>query len=138
VGMTYAFVTRPKYGTGKNAAGETVIAVADSESGNLDPSIVANMVCGVCGFSAVTPMFQIGVTTAKTTPAIFLGGGFRVLPTAKGEFAVGAGFALPWVRLLKPGVELGKVVAGTAELENNLEWRLLPRRHYYLNLQYKF
>jgi hypothetical protein len=138
IGLTYAFVTRPKYGTGKNAAGETVITVADSESGNLDPSIMTNMVCGFCGLSAVTPMFQIGVTTAKATPAVFFGGGFRLLPTAKGEFAVGAGFAVPWARQLKAGVAPGKVIAGTAELENNLEWRRLEGRHYYLNLQYKF
>jgi hypothetical protein len=138
IGLTYAFVTRPKYGTGKNAAGETVITAAESESGNIDPSIMANMVCGFCGLSAVTPMFQIGVTTAKTTPAIFLGAGLRLLPTSKGEFAVGGGFAFPWARQLKPGVAPGKVIAGTAELENNLEWRRLEGPHYYLNLQYKF
>jgi len=138
VGLTFSTVNRPTYGTGTNDAGQTVITPGPIDSYSIDPTIMVNLICGFCGLNSVTPMFQIGTSTSKTTPAIFLGGGFRLAATAKGDFAFGIGWVLPWAKQLKSGVEPGKVIDGTADLQTNLEWRRITGQHVYVNLQYKF
>jgi hypothetical protein len=139
VGVTFNRVSRPVYGTGKNAAGQTTIALSETDkTTKVDPTVLVNFVCGFCGLTRLTPMFQIGTSTSKTTPAILLGGGVRVFPTAKGEFAIGYGAILPWAKQLKNDDDLGKVIDGTAALEQHLEWRVVKGFHSYVTLQYKF
>lgn len=138
VGLTYARVQRPKYGTGKNAVGETVIAEAPPDDSQFAPTLMVNFLCGFCPAAALTPMIQIGASTSKDAPALFLGGGIRLLPTSKGDFAVGVGWVLPFARQLKSSSAVGKVIAGTAELDSNLEWQRVSGTHVYVNLQYKF
>lgn len=139
VGLTFSRVKRPEYGTGKNSDGETVIAqVAPKDDASLDPSLMVNFVCGFCGLTPLTPMFQVGVSTSKTSPAMFLGGGIRFAGTAKGDFAFGYGAVLPWAKQLKNEADLNKVISGTAELAEHLEWRRVTGFHSYVTLQYKF
>ncbi len=138
VGLTYSRVTRKTYGTGKNDAGQTIITQGPESTQNVDPTVLVNFTCGFCALSPVTPMFQVGTSTSKDTQAIFLGGGFKFADTPKGAFAVGIGWALPFAKQLKPGVELNTVIDGTADLEKNLEWARIPGQHFYLNIQYKF
>lgn len=139
VGLTFNQVDRPIYGTGKNAAGETIIALsATDKSTKIDPTLMVNFVCGFCRLSPVTPMFQIGTSTSKTTPAILVGGGVRFLATSKGDFAIGFGWIVPWAKQLKNEGDLNKVIAGTAALEEHLEWRIVDKFHKYVTLQYKF
>ena len=138
VGLIYSNPKRPKYGTGKNEAGETIIAAAKTDSSSLDPSVLVNFVCGFCGATPLVPMFQIGASTSKTSPALFFGGGIRLLSTGKGDFAIGSGLVVPWAKQLKSGVEPGTVIDGTAALENQLEWRRVTGKHVYFSIQYKF
>lgn len=139
VGVTFNKVDRPVYGTGKNAAGQTVIALSQTDkSTKVDPTVLVNFVCGFCGLTQVTPMFQVGTSTSKTTPAILLGGGLRFFATSKGEFAFGFGAILPWAKQLKNEDDLGKVIDGTAAVEEHLEWRIVKGFHSYITLQYKF
>jgi hypothetical protein len=139
VGLTFNKVDRPVYGTGKNAAGETVIALSASDtSTKIDPTLLVNFVCGFCGLTPLTPMFQVGTSTSKTSPAILLGGGVRFAATAKGDFAIGFGAILPWAKQLKNENDLGKVIPGTAALDEHLEWQRVKGFHSYLTLQYKF
>jgi hypothetical protein len=83
-------------------------------------------------------MFQIGASTSKDMPAILVGGGVRIVGTTKGNFTLGAGFAVPWAKQLKHGITPGTVIDGTAELDKNLEWRLVSGAHAYVNIQYVF
>lgn len=139
VGLTFSNTERPKFGTGKNDKGETIIKQADPDKSNIDPTLMVNFVCGFCGATGLTPMFQVGTSTSKTTPAIFLGGGIRFIATAKGDFGVSGGLVVPFAKQLKAGVNPGDVIDGTADLENKLEWRTITGKHpFYLMLQYKF
>jgi hypothetical protein len=134
-GVTFTVVSRKQYGTG-TSDGKTVITEKDPDTSNVDPSVMVNMLCGFCGFSGFTPMFQVGASTSKTTPAVFVGGGFRILATTKGDVAVGGGWAIAFNKELKDGVKPGDAIGGTAELDQKLGWRRVNGT--YLILQYKF
>ena len=137
VGLAYSKVKRPRFGTAVDAAGKTVIAEAVPEEGSLDPSLLVNFICGLCPDWTLSPMVQVGVSTSKTSPALFLGGGFRLFGLGKGDFAFSAGGALPFARQLKDGVSPGKIIDSAAALEAELTWR--PAKWgWYGVLQYKF
>jgi hypothetical protein len=139
VGLTFSNTERPKFGTGKNDKGETIIKQSDPDKSNIDPTLMVNFVCGFCGATGLTPMFQVGTSTSKTTPAIFLGGGIRFIATAKGDFGISGGLVVPFAKQLKAGAKPGDVIDGTADLDNKLEWRTVSGQHpFYLMLQYKF
>ena len=136
-GLTFAKVKRQKFGTGTNDAGKTVISEADPDESSIDPTLMMNFLCGFCGASGFTPMFQVGTSTSKSTPAIFLGGGIRLLPTSKGDVALGVGYVIPFAKQLKGDAAVGDPIEGTADLENKLEWQRV-KGAVYVNLQYKF
>jgi hypothetical protein len=137
VGATFAYVERPKFGTAMNDAGQTVVAVTAPDRYTVDPSVLVNFVCRCGPAPLLTPMIQIGGSTSKETPALFLGGGVRLFHTGAGDFAFGAGWVVPWVRQLKT-LHVNDVVEGTAEIEADLELRPLAAKNFYWSLQYKF
>lgn len=134
VGATFGFVTRPKYGTSTNAAGQTTIAKQKDDRVSVDPTVMVNFV--PWGVSGATPMAQVGASASKTSPAVFVGGGWRVLGT-NGGFALGLGLMLAWVKDLQTLSE-GSVVKGTKEIDDDLAFDPQPRPRFYFNLQYKF
>jgi hypothetical protein len=138
VGVTFSNVTRPSYGTAMNDAGKIVIAEGQTDSSSIDPTIMVNFSCGFCGTGPLRPMFQVGASTSTSSPAVFIGAGIRLAETAKGAFAIGAGFVLPWARQLKDDSPVGTIIDGTADLDAHLEWRRLSGTYVYWNLQYKF
>ena len=136
LGATFGFVTRPKYGTGKNAAGETIITAATPDRVSIDPTIMVNFV--PTSFSGAAPFVQLGAATSKTSPAVFIGGGWRVPgSSASNGIAVGVGLMLAWVKDLQT-LQPGSVVTGTSQIESDMAFDPQPRPRFYFNIQYKF
>lgn len=136
VGATFGFVKRPKYGTGKDAAGQTVVTIAGDERVSVDPTVMLNLVPR--GMYGAVPMMQLGASVSKTSPAMFLGGGWRLPGTGtNGGVGVGVGLMLAWVKDLQKLHE-GSVVTGTSDIEADLAFDPQPQPRFYLNLQYKF
>jgi len=136
VGAVFGFVTRPKYGTGKNQAGDTIVARVPDDQVSVDPSVLVNFVCR-CAAGAFAPMVQIGASTSKDLPAILVGGGLRLFGAGKGDVAIGGGLMLAWVKDLQTLKE-GDVVTGTKDIEADLGYGARPRPRGYFGIQYKF
>ena len=136
VGATFGFVTRPKYGTGKNAAGETVVTAAGQDRVSVDPTVMVNFV--PTGISGAAPFIQLGASASKTSPAVFVGGGWKVPGTASDKgIAVGLGLMLAWVKDLQT-LQINSVVTGTSQIDADMAFDPQPRPRFYFNLQYKF
>jgi hypothetical protein len=134
-GVTFTRFDRRTYATSKNDAGETVVGESIDEL-TVDPTVMVNFVVRNYPGAFLTPMVQVGVSTSKDTPTIFLGGGLRFLHLGKGDFAFGAGAAFPWTKQLKtlaPNV----VVKGQKDIDDDLEFRSAGV-HLFWSLQYKF
>lgn len=58
-GAVFGTVKQPEYGTGTNAAGQTIVTRIEDTSLSVNPTILANFVCR-CGMGLLAPMFQIG------------------------------------------------------------------------------
>lgn len=137
VGAAFAFVDRPKYGTHRNSRGDVTVASAGIDSVSVNPTVLLNFVCRCGGAAIVEPMAQIGASTSKETPTVFLGGGIRLFGIGRGDFGIGGGAALTWVRDLTK-LEVGQTVGGTADIERDLSFKHAPHVGRYLVLQYKF
>ena len=137
LGAAFAFVDRPKYGTHKNARGDVTVASAGVDSVSVNPTVMVNFVCRCGGATIVEPMAQIGASTAKETPSIFFGGGIRLFGIGRGDFAIGGGAVVSWVRDLTK-LDVGQTVGGTADIEKDLSFSHPPRVGSYMVLQYKF
>ncbi len=145
VGATFARLPRPKYATTTNPdTGKTVVDEVTVEETTVDPTVMVNFVCR-CD-TILTPMFQLGASTDKDHPAIFIGGGVRLFHSAKGDFGIGYGYVNAWVKQLQK-LKPGDVVSGQAALDKDLKFQRLgdgkafdddSRWHHYINLQYKF
>jgi len=135
LGVGVAFVsgiTKPKYGTARNAAGATTVALSKRENIGLDASVLANLVMRInLGIGA--PMLQLGATASKDTPGILMGGGLRLFyPKA---FGFGFGWARVWVKDLTLLHE-GDVIQGTKDIEADLSFKTVDGL--YLVFQYSF
>jgi len=137
VGAVFAFVDRPKYGTHRNSRGDVTVASAGIDSVSVNPTVLLNFVCRCGGAAIVEPMAQIGASTSKETPTVFLGGGIRLFGIGRGDVGIGGGAALTWVRDLTK-LEVGQTVGGTADIEKDLSFKHAPHVGSYLVLQYKF
>ncbi len=134
-GLILSDVRRPKYGTTKNAAGETVIGAAKNEAESYDAAIVTNFVCR-CGWGEeLTPMIQLGVAPRPSSPSILLGAGVRLFGLGKGDVAVGVGVIMAWVKDLTD-LKPGDAVSGTKDIEADLSYQRRTRP--YVALLYKF
>jgi len=135
IGVTFGFVTRPKYGTGTNADGQTVVAPATPDSVSVDPTVMVNFVPR--GVTGAVPIIQVGASTSKTSPAVLLGGGWRMPGGPKGAFVIGVGAMFAWVKDLQQ-LHVGSVITGTKDIESDLGFDPQPKVRWYFNLQYKF
>jgi hypothetical protein len=136
-GAVFAVVDRPKYGTRRNSRGELTVASAGVTSLSVDPSVLLNFVCRCGGGTILEPMAQVGASTSKETPALFVGGGIRVFVVGRGDVAVGGGLLLAWVRDLAT-LAVGDVVSGTADIREDLGFGRAPRAGHYFVIQYKW
>jgi len=135
VGATFAQLTRPKYGTSTNAAGETIVQKAKDERALITPSVMVNITPQ--NKSGVVPIFQFGVSIATSAPALLIGGGWKIPGVQSGRLAFSGGAVLGWVKDLDK-LQVNDVVTGTKELEADLRFDPMPRFGWYLNIQYKF
>jgi hypothetical protein len=137
VGLVAGYVTRPKYGTSVDAAGNTIVARLDDDTVSVDPAVMVNFISR-SGTSLLRPMVQIGAATSKDSPALFLGAGWRVLGKNKAGFAVSVGLMVAWVKdlqTLSPNDE----VTGTKDIEADLQFDWAkPKPRFYWSLQYTF
>ena len=136
VGAVFSTIREPVYGTGQNAAGQTIVAKKQDKSLAISPTVLANFVCR-CGTGLLSPMAQVGVAASKDTPAILLGGGIRLFGLGKGDVAVGGGAAFTWVKDLQK-LKVGDAVTGTNDINSDLGFSGTPRVAGYFAIQYKF
>lgn len=136
VGVVFAAVNRPQYGTAKNSAGATVVARVPDTSLAINPTLTVNFVCR-CGLGSLAPMLQIGAATSKDSPALLLGGGLRLFGLGKGDLAIGGGVMFAWVKDLR-ALKDGDPVSGTKDIEADLAFESKPRTKGYLSILYKF
>lgn len=136
VGAVFSTVTAPQYGTGKNSAGQTVVAKSPDRSLAVNPSVLANFMCR-CGSGLLAPMGQIGVATSKDLPAILLGGGIRLFGFGAGDIAISGGWAVSWFKDLQK-LQVGSVISGSTDIDADLAYTTKPRKGGYFAIQYRF
>lgn len=136
IGAVFGSFKQPKYTTGTNSSGQTVVTRLPDSTVSINPAVMLNFVCR-CGLGAVAPMFQIGAATSKTLPAILLGGGLRLWGLGSGHVAIGGGAMFGWIKDLHDLKE-GQKVADLATIEADLRYRSGPKRGAYFVVQYKF
>lgn len=136
VGAVFGTIKQPTYGTGTNSSGQTIVAKKSGNSLSVNPTILVNFVCR-CGTGLLVPMLQIGAATSKDLPAILLGGGFHLFGLGKGDVAVGGGLMLGWYKDLNK-LQVGDVVTGTNDINNDLGYIGTPKPAAYAAIQYKF
>jgi hypothetical protein len=82
-------------------------------------------------------MFQIGVATSKDLPSILLGGGLRLFGLGKGDVAIGGGAMFGWYKDLQK-LQVGSIITGTTDINNDLAYISTPKVAGYMAIQYKF
>jgi hypothetical protein len=135
LGAVFGFLTAPRYGTTKNATGETIVSRAPDARVAVAPGVIVNLVCRCRSGPFVAPMLQIGTATSADAPAILFGAGIRLFGAGKGDVAIGGGLLVGWVKDLRTLGE-GHIVGGTADIEADLGYA--ARRSGYFVIQYKF
>jgi hypothetical protein len=137
VGMTFGFVSRPKYGTKTDpVTNQITVTRSKDEEVSLDPTVMVNFVPR--GLAGAVPIVQFGASVSKSAPAVLMGGGYRIPGTGdKGALVVGVGLALAWVQDLHKFHE-GSVVTGTSDIDGDYTFSPQPKPRLYVNFQYKF
>jgi len=136
VGVVFGAIKQPKYGTDKNAQGQTIVARVPDTSLSIAPSVLVNFVCR-CSTGALVPMFQLGAATSKDLPGILGGVGIRLFGLGKGDVAIGGGAMFGWVKDLQK-LKSGDVVGGTKDIDADLGYSGRPKIGSYFVIQYKF
>ncbi len=121
--MVYNSLTYPQYGTGTNAAGETIIVQTEDRK-PIDGALMLNLVTRLGGPSVAHPFIQFGVSSAKDFPGFLAGLGFRF--TAPFAFSISAGGMITRYKDLDDRSLIGKTVSGTAEIEDHLVYKTTP------------
>lgn len=135
-GAVFGTITKPNYGTDKNAAGQTVVAKTANSSLSISPSLMVNFVCH-CSAGPLAPMAQIGTSVSKDLPGILLGGGLRLFGLGKGDISLSGGAMFAWVKDLQK-LKPGDVVNGTADINADLGYTSKPKTGKYFAILYKF
>jgi len=136
-GAIIGSVKAPKYGTGMDAAGHTIVAPPTYATVSVNPVVSANFVCR-CGTGWLTPLIQIGAAASKDTPALLTGVGLRLFGvTAKTNVALAGGVMYAWVKDLQK-LHVGSVISGTSDIDSDLGFRSTPRIGAYMSLQFNF
>lgn len=136
IGATASYFDRPKYATATDASGKMVVARVQNDKVNLDPTVLVNFLPQSEEGAAIR-MWQIGASSSKDSPAVFLGMGWRIFGGGSGGVAIGVGAAIAWVKTLQ-GLAEGAPITGTKDIEEHVKFDLNPRVRPYFNVQYKF
>jgi hypothetical protein len=139
VGLVSSNVTRVKFGTGTNAAKETIVTQTDEGSRDFDAALVLNYLVRVKESRSLVPMLQIGASADKDAPTVLVGGGVRLFGQKSQGFAIGAGFALTWLRTLDTAaLPLNSPVTGTTQIEESMKYEFQGLGKWYFTLQFNF
>jgi hypothetical protein len=120
-GLIISPVLTPDYGTTTDANGQLIVAPPTHKSASFSAALMMNAVCR-CGMkpSFLYPMFQFGVSTDGTSPALLFGGGVRF--TRPKRVALSGGVLLAWIKDLN-ALSVGSPVKGTSDITNDLRYR---------------
>jgi hypothetical protein len=136
IGLVVSRVKQPKYGTGKNEAGDTIVTREDDEETSYEGALLLNLVCRCRFGGGVFPMLQFGVSPDRDRPAILGGLGVRfggVSGLKNVGFALGGVLAFPKDLT---DLKVGDVVDGTTAIEADLDFK--PTVKAYFTIQYSF
>jgi len=136
-GTAHTWLEYPKFGTGTDANGKTIVTDAGTEKFtrlNLTAMFNWNY---YCRNSNVIPFFQLGVGANAEYPAFFIGGGFRFGSDAKTHFAISGGFATSWVKTLHK-LQLGSIVSGSSDIDKDVTYELKFPLKPYIGIQFNF
>ena len=133
VAGVYNDLRYPKYSTGKNDAGQTIVKKT-TDTGNVDAAITMNLLCNCFGGNFLYPGIQVGVSKAKDYPGILGGLVFRFAQPKQLSFAIGR--MLTWYKDLNT-LTVNGPVGSDLELQGDLKRRRAPTA-LYLAAQYNF
>lgn len=130
VAVVYSGLTYNLFST-KTVNGNTVVSKTEKD----DPfhaAVVLNFLPTAYANEVISPLFQIGLSSAKEYPALMFGVGGRLFakPLA---FAVGSVFG--FTKELNTLSE-GSVISGQADIDKDLKTKVVPS--WYLSVQYNF
>jgi hypothetical protein len=136
-GVAYTFLSYPKFGTGTDAAGNTIVSDAGNDNfKRLNLTAMFNWNYYIPK-SNVHPFFQIGLGANADYPALLTGLGARLSSDTGGHFAISGGFASTWVKSLNK-LKIGDKVSGSAELEKDITREFKWPMKAYIGFQYNF
>jgi len=137
VGIAYANLSFPKFGTNKNASGQDVVADAGEEAINkVNITTMINYTLFIPNTS-VHPFWQLGIGLNTDFPTILTGVGVRINASGVRRLALAAGVATTWIKSLNK-LTLGEVVAGPAAVEKDTYFKFNTRPQPYVGLQFNF
>ena len=131
--VIYNHLTYPKYGTTVKDGKTVVERVKDAEP--VSGAIMLNLIPRFGRTSAVYPMLQVGVSSAKEFPGFLAGVGLRF--TAPVAFSLSAGGIVTRFKDLDQSLHVGDVVTGTSDIDKHLQYRTSPVA-LYAAMQMKF
>jgi hypothetical protein len=133
-GFVLASIRAPKYGTGTDAGGKTIVVRKDDKPVSYAGALLLNWVWAKPAQSSIHPLFQTGVSISPDGPGVLAGLGFRIGRPKR--VALAAGGILMWVKDLDT-LAVGGPVTGTAELDDDLEYKHHVRLYFTIQYQFK-
>lgn len=136
-GIAFTTLKYPKFGTGTDEAGNTIVTDAGEENfKRLNLTAMFNWNYYIPK-SNVHPFFQIGLGANAEYPALLTGLGLRIGSDNGSHFAISGGFASSWIKTLNK-LKIGDKVSGTAELEKDISHEFKWPLKQYIGIQYNF
>ncbi len=131
VGVIATNIAYARFGTG-TLNGQTVVARAADDRQNSAAVAMLNI---VPSWTDGLLIGQVGVGTSKDYPLVLVGGGIRMTTPVNWSLTFGGVFT--WQQQLTK-LSINDPVAGTAAVQSDLSYRLLPRPAFYVGLLYGF
>jgi hypothetical protein len=131
--MIYNRITYPKWGT--KQSGSTITVHREDDTQPVSGAMMLNLIPRIGRPSAVYPMLQIGVSSAKDFPGFLAGVGLRF--TAPVAFSLSAGGIVTRFKDLDKSLKEGDVITGTSDIDKHLVYRTSPVA-LYAAIQVKF
>lgn len=128
-GVLYTNLTFNNFGTGTNDKDETIIEKGEDKDNEIAVGAYLNLYLNNGWQNPI--FFQLGVGPSKEKPLLF--GGLGINIASKLSLSVGAVFT--WTPSLNE-LNVGDVISGTAEIENDITYKFTNTPKFYLGLSY--
>lgn len=130
--VVFSNLSFPKFGTETNENEEQVVSRTEDETFNkINVGLMINFNYNI-GDDELVPFFQIGAGPSKKYPILFAGGGIRISE----KFRISGGGAWTWINELST-LNIGDIVSGTSQIDNDQEFKFNATPKFYLSIQYK-